>query len=374
MEVNGVNNYFRINLRPLFCIFVLMLGLSGCVIPSQDHPRIRSLEDVQHLIREKSWSHAIEELVRLYRIDQDPLVAETLLSVLDEIMKDTVNILEPESEIAFIRWLNETQDPGTLAEFMDMRKAMIPAGKFIMGSIEGENDELPLHNVYLDSFLIDRFEVTNAQYQRFLIETGEAPPRYWDKQIFPAGQGDVPVVGISWRQADAYCTWRGGRLPTEAEWERACRGDHGSTYPWGEDWDKNRANTGMLQGDFWPRRQDDAWVILSNEIARETSAGLTPVGSYLIGVSPYGLNDMVGNASEWVFDYYNWEGYWDLPSTNPVSIEPPWNHSIRGNAWFHLFGLVSEVPNLSRCSNRNSSHSYDDPRVGFRCAYNISFE
>jgi len=127
----------------------------------------------------------------------------------------------------------DSTDWETLAKQFDADVVCIPAGEFIMGSDNARSDERPQHQVYLDAFAVDRYKVTNAQYRRFLISTGRAPPRYWSGTAFPAGQTDVPVVAVSWDDADAYCAWVNKRLPTEAEWEKACRGTAGRVYPWG---------------------------------------------------------------------------------------------------------------------------------------------
>jgi len=96
-----------------------------------------------------------------------------------------------------------------------------------------------------------------------------------------------------------------------------------------------------------------------------------PVGSYPEGASFYGVFNLAGNVSEWVEDWYNWEGYAGLLERNPVSLEPPWNHGLRGSAWFDRRGIEDLAADLSRCAKRNSSHSADDPRVGFRCARSV---
>jgi formylglycine-generating enzyme required for sulfatase activity len=95
---------------------------------------------------------------------------------------------------------------------------------------------------YLDAFAIDRYEVTNIQYGRFLSATGKRAPSYWSDGQYPAGRADYPVVGIGWEDASAYCAWAGKRLPREAEWEKACRGPDGNLYPWGNQWDARLAN------------------------------------------------------------------------------------------------------------------------------------
>ena len=122
--------------------------------------------------------------------------------------------------------------------------ALIPAGPFLMGG--DFDEERPRHRVTLDVFWIDRSEVTNAQYVEYLRATGAAEPRYWNKsERFHSGEKFPrhPVVGISWSEAKAFCEWKGKRLPTEAEWEKAARGGReGLAFPWGDAPDSTRAN------------------------------------------------------------------------------------------------------------------------------------
>jgi formylglycine-generating enzyme required for sulfatase activity len=240
---------------------------------------------------------------------------------------------------------------------------VVPAGWFTMGDPDGPADERPSRRFYLDAFAIDRTEVTNLQYRRFVLATGAAPPVYWSGTSFPLGAGLEPVVGVGWEEADAYCAWVGERLPTEAEWEKACRSADGRPYPWGGVWDRDRANVAVrMAGDL-----DDAWTWL----ARPRSwppVGLRRVGSCPGDVSPFGVMDLAGNAAEWVADRYSWTGYAAWPERNPVGVGPPWNRSIRGGAWLGLSSAAVPPDLVARCSTRNSSHSHDDPRVGFRCA------
>jgi formylglycine-generating enzyme required for sulfatase activity len=278
----------------------------------------------------------------------------------------------PDSEIKFIRQLAAANDP-ILADILNESMVYIPAGEFLMGSDSGKDNERPQRLVYLDGYQIDRYEVTNVQYQRFIRATGRKPPRYWSGSDYPPGQADVPVVGVRWRDADAYCLWVGKRLPTEAEWEKACQGTDGHIYPWGNRWDIDRANVGIpfeeAQSGLW----DDAWSYLQADNTSSGKPSLRPVGTYPAGASPYGVMDMVGNASEWVWDWYNWSGYWEMPDRNPIGLEPPWNRCLRGSSWYLPYGKVSEVQERSRCAARSSSHAADgDARAGFRCARSIS--
>jgi iron(II)-dependent oxidoreductase len=256
----------------------------------------------------------------------------------------------------------------------------IPAGEFVRGSDMGYSNEGPQQLVYLDAFEIDQYEITNIQYSRFLLATGNKAPSYWIDGEYPDGQADYPVVGIHWRNANEYCTWAGKRLPTEAEWEKACRGPNGNIYPWGNEWNLQRANVDSVMASLSLVKQDGsptawayAWQLLQTTPGTG-QLGLQPVGSYPTGVSFYGVMDLVGNASEWVFDWYNWSDYSNLPLRNPINLEPRWNHGVRGSAWHDPAGTVDQVRIWSRCSTRSSAHSIADPRTGFRCARSVSEE
>jgi formylglycine-generating enzyme required for sulfatase activity len=266
-----------------------------------------------------------------------------------------------------------------LPEALNRDAVRIPAGDFLMGSDTDRADERPQRLVYLDAFDIDRYEVTNAQYERFVKATRHVAPAYWPGDVFPPGQADYPVVAVSWVDANAYCRGVGKRLPTEAEWEKACRGTDGRIYPWGAVWDPWRANVDAGPGRPWaagmtePGKSalDDARQTLRATPDGPQARGLRPVGSYPSGAGPYGVMDLAGNASEWVADWYNWEGYWKLPDRNPVGSEPPWNHALRGSSWYDPSGDAGWVRDQSRCSARNSSHAAFEPRAGFRCARSI---
>ncbi len=276
-------------------------------------------------------------------------------------------VADPDAAALLIRALAAWGDPEALSEALDRSLALVPAGEFVMGSREGRPDEEPERRVDLSGFRIGRFEVANAQYARFLAAAGRAAPRYWDGAHAPAGQGDFPVVGVSWESAAAFCEWSGGRLPTEAEWEKACRGEDGRTYPWGDAWEIGRLNLSLGTEPAEGSYLDQLWPLLESPPAG--GPGLRPVGSIPGAASPFGVMDLAGNAAEWVADWYNWGGAWGLPARDPVGTGPAWNRSVRGSGWFFRMGMEAEAAQWSRCSARNSSHSSDDPRVGFRCAY-----
>jgi formylglycine-generating enzyme required for sulfatase activity len=215
----------------------------------------------------------------------------------------------------------------------DAEMVSVPAGEFWMGSEDSDavGDEKPRRPVYLDAFLIDKYEVTSVLYKRFIDATGRAAPQFWTGS-------DQPVVGVNWNDANAYCSWAGKRLPTEAEWEKAARGTDGRKYPWGEQWDASRANSGERLG-----RTDS-------------------VGSYPGGVSPYGAHDMAGNALEWVADWFEANYYQSAPSSNPRGPDSGHNRVVRGGSG------ASTPKNLRTSARLGNSPSGRGSALGFRCA------
>ena len=184
---------------------------------------------------------------------------------------------------------------------------LIPAGEFLMGSKagRGKDDARPLHKVHLDDYYIDVHEVTNEQYALFCEATGHPQSKYCTDDQF--NQPDQPVVGVSWYDANEYAKWVGRRLPTEAEWEKAARGDKAKAYPWGDVW---------------------------NEM--KVVPILTSVGKYTSGKSPYGILGMAGNAAEWVADYYSKSSYrqniGSVPQ-NPTGPKGGMLRVFRGGSW-----------------------------------------
>jgi sulfatase modifying factor 1 len=318
---------------------------------------------------------ALEQFRELTRLEPE---IEDFHRQLNQTLKQALTAVPGQGNAAaedgLLHFLAAQRDWEKFAEAADRSMAPIPAGEFLMGSPEGSSDEQPQVSVYLDAFSIDRFEVTNAQYLRFVQATGAAPLRAWQGDSFAESQGDLPAAGVSWLDAQAYCTWAGKRLPTEAEWEKACRGTDGLIYPWGNEWDASLANIDQTAGAAVRGGQDglvidEGWRLL--EAPAAGSPRLQPVGSYLTGASPYGMLDMAGNVSEWVADYYNWAGYAGLPRRDPLVLSPPWNHVFRGSAWFDPVGNAGWVRLQSRCAARNSAHIDVDPRIGFRCASSL---
>jgi formylglycine-generating enzyme required for sulfatase activity len=223
----------------------------------------------------------------------------------------------------------------------------VPAGEFTMGS-EISSDEQPVHQVYLDSYWIDKTEVTNSMYL-LCVEAG-ACSEHVNKTSFNrssyygnARYDNYPVIFVDWDKAKIYCEWADRRLPSEAEWEKAARGLDGRTYPWGEKIDCSLAN-------YW-----------GNGIYN--CAGDTDeVGNYPNGASIYGALDMAGNVSEWVGDYYSDSYYQNAPASNPLGPDSGQFRLLRGGSW--LFG-GGDVRSADRFMNDPSrSNTY----FGFRCA------
>jgi len=173
---------------------------------------------------------------------------------------------------------------------------LVPGATFAMGSDDGAFDERPAHRVRLGSFLIDRFEVSNARYAAFVQASGLHGDGPWERG---AWSDDLPVRFVTWHDAAAYCAWAGRSLPTEAQWELAARGPEARTWPWGDAWCPDCARTG-------------AWI----------DDGPLPVGSSPGGASAAGAEDLAGNVWEWTADWYD-RHYYGSFDPDEVTVEPP---------------------------------------------------
>lgn len=261
----------------------------------------------------------------------------------------------------------------------------IPAGSFQMGNTGvkndaayGDNDELPQHSVYLSGYWIGKCEVTRAQYGLFIDAGGYGERSYWSDagwdwitshnrtqpdywlELQDWGKpgsftqtGNYPVVGVTYYEAEAFCKWAGGHLPTEAQWEKAARwtGTHANIYPWGDTWNSEKCNN-----------FSDSSPAGGGFEARRTSA----VGSYPTGMSPSGCQDMAGNVWEWCQDVYSGNYYSQTPTggwTDPQGPSTGAYRALRGGSWL-FYGDY-----YARCAYRGwdapDSHWSD---YGFRFA------
>ena len=229
-------------------------------------------------------------------------------------------------------------------EIIDERGAemvLIPASKFWMGSNSGEQDERPMHLVTVSDFYMDRFEVTNAQYFECVLDDDACAQPKTTTYFFNSTYNNHPVVYVTWQDAVDFCEWRDARLPTEAEWEKAARGEERFVYPWGMQWNKAYANA---------LGADDGYL--------ETS----PVTSFKDGLSPYGVYNMAGNVWEWV------DGWYDVypgGNDNASSYFGEIHRITRGGSW------GDNKSNLFTYKRSDLNPLDKNNQIGFRCAKDL---
>jgi sulfatase modifying factor 1 len=254
-----------------------------------------------------------------------------------------------------------TPIPKLIVDQRGAAMVLVPAGEFLMGSDSWSGSEKPSHKVYLDSYYIDQFEVSNSAFVEFLNEVGNqiegvAGKAHWveendpDLNIFrmdvvwqvTPGRENHPMNEVTWFGARAFCEWRQARLPSEAEWEKAARGTDGRTYPWGDA--EPTCEMANFAGCYY---------------------GSVPVDSYPDWISPYGVYNMAGNVHEWTNDWYEDDYYANSPYENPTGPENGDYKVFRGASWFN--------------ANFQTRTTYRYPKLpvltymanGFRCAKNV---
>ena len=241
--------------------------------------------------------------------------------------------------------LSPTPAPATLTDTQGLKMVLVPAGKFILGSGNGDFNARPVQEVDLDAFYMDIYEVTNASYEACVDARQCTPPalnglggfleHYYDDPQY----ANYPVVYVTWFQARSYCGWRGAELPTEAQWEKSARGADGLPYPWGQ-------------------------YIACEQANYFGCSGLpSPVGSLSAGESPYGVYDLSGNVWEWVADWYSDTYYQTSPfPANPTGPQAGLLRVLRG-------GSFVDDENSQRAFNRNRDLPENfNWNIGFRCA------
>lgn len=242
--------------------------------------------------------------------------------------------------------------PTKITDAKGVSMVLVPAGEFTMGSENGADDEKPVHQVDLDAFYIDTYEVSNVLYKTCVDAGVCKEPRdvqshtrsnYYDNPRYD----NYPVIYVDWYMATAYCEWRGARLPIESEWEKAARGTVGRTYPWGEGIDCSLSNYGACFGDT------------------------TAVGSYESDKSPYGVYDMAGNVMEWVADWY------DVYPGGNLDVSADFGQKLRvlrGGMWFSLaFVDLARVSSRSKYPPSPTYVPFSYPYIftGIRCAMDV---
>jgi len=261
-----------------------------------------------------------------------------------EVASDPTSILTPEAE-----FVDDSEVPIVL----------IPGGSFDMGSDRGQAfPDYPSHSVVLGDYYIDQHEVTNINYAQCVAEFACSPPQstrsftrdtyYGDPQY-----KDYPVINVTWDDAQTYCEWRGGRLPTEAEWEKAARGTEGRTFPWGDTFTAENLN-------FCDR---NCPAETSNPAYDDGFADTAPVGSFSSGASPYGALDMAGNVWEWVGDWFDREYYSVSAAENPSGPPSGEERVVRGGSFFYLDTFATTTSRVGM--NPESYYGF----TGMRCVY-----
>ncbi len=225
---------------------------------------------------------------------------------------------------------------------------LVPAGEFVMGSDKGDEDEAPVHRVYLNAFYIDKFEVTNGRFAKYVEAIQSEPPWGFTDKETPVIHAERPVRWVNWMDAMGYCLWIGKRLPTEAEWEKAARGTDERVYPWGND----------------PPTPVHAVYGLKEGGAETVSV----IGNHHMGQSPYGVQDLAGNLYEWVMDWYAEDFYSSFINGAAVNPRGPGE----GAAKVQRGGSYINTPYRLRSSFRTKGDPTEqDPNVGFRCAQDV---
>ncbi len=243
--------------------------------------------------------------------------------------------------------ITPTPEPDRIVDAYGNVMIRIPAGPYTRGSEAGFPDEVPVHEVTISTFYIDRLETTNRQYQD-CVEDGvcEPPKRYdccteepgayvaWPEYYGNPTFDDYPAIFVSWYDAYDYCEWRGARLATDAEWEKAARGTDQRTYPWGND-----DPTPELLNFLWPEGDFDQRPLYTT----------APVYNYEAGASPYGVLNMAGNVYEWLWDRYDPAYYEYTPYADPQGPDEGTFRSTRGGSfWNQAF--------RQRSANRNNAY------------------
>lgn len=244
--------------------------------------------------------------------------------------------------------------PSETTDIKGVPMVLVPAGEFTMGAKIGPNDTKPAHQVYLDNYYIDKFEVTNIYYKACVDAEVCLSPQDLSSLTRSSYYGNskfdnFPVIHVNWEMARTYCEWRNSALPTEAQWEKAARANTDHRYPWGNVLDRSYANYDSAASTFGQRPSVDT----------------TQVGSYSKGNSPYGLSDLIGNVSEWVADWYLDTYYQNFVGPNPLGPASGISRVLRGGSYRSAYNTAYTA------YRSNASPEYESHDLGFRCARTV---
>ncbi len=261
------------------------------------------------------------------------------------------------------------------------KMVLVPSGTFLMGSTREDvdpqfsetglpddwkkytDDEAPRHPRHMDAFYMYRYEVTNKQYKKFMDATGHRAPPHWKGREYRRGRADHPVVEVNWNDAMAYCRWAGTSLPSEAQWEYAARGaskqgadgqwQSGRAFPWGDRWDRTLCNNSSFHAgsDITSAK---TWTVWYEGKQKANYPLTTPVGRFWRSRSPFGIDDMAGNAWEWCLDY-------QMPYQGDTPPKTSTLRARRGGSW-------ANVALHLRSADRQGAPASDlNLYTGFRC-------
>ncbi len=311
--------------RAVALLVVLLLVLGGWLVVDA---RIRGYLFGRLAAANGEWSAAFSHYADAWDADRGFLDVEARTAEAGARLQAAVPLDDLALEVRLLRWLAAASLPDALTSALNRsRVEIVPP------------DAGP-------AFVIGRYEVVNAQYRQFVAATGHLPPAHWPGRAPASAWTQLPVVGVSWQDAFAYCAWAGGRLPSEEEWQTACAGPEALAYPWGDDW-LRPATTGRLHPSVGVLSLDASWSAL----LADGSDVLLPIGSACEAASAYGVQDLVGGVTEW--------------TAGPADPNRP----LRGSSWLDRWGRADWLADQSRCAARDSSHGAFHADVGFRCAF-----
>jgi formylglycine-generating enzyme len=307
---------------------------------------------------------ALPEAPRASGVTGGLAVLRAPLSAQVQIAGGQIQMGSPPSEVIEAVAICRREAPVGLCELPQLRETQLFQHRFPMESLF--QNEFVLHAVQLSSFWMDRREVTVEEYAR-CVKAGPCAAAPYAQGGARFARPELPVSLVTWEDARTYCRWRGGRLPTEAEWERAARGLRGRRFPWGNEYNRMVANHGSMSVTFTRRFGDEDGRLAAPDLdGRDGHDELAPVGSYPAGRTPEGLDDMAGNVAEWVADTFDlhYDAIEAVNPTGPATTATPFK-VIRGGSYLHAAPWMRGAARLMAPADERQSW------IGFRCAREV---